>query len=281
MSNNRDEFNKTTKDILAKRVGYLCSNPECRKLTIGPNVAQDKATSIGIAAHITAASAGGPRYDEDMTNEQRSHIDNGIWLCSNCATLIDKDKDSFPKEHLNEWKQTAEEEAYSKINGDLKTKGSGIPYIEADLIWTNGGRYTQGYSRKNPIIEYNGKKAYDVSRNPIVYWEIEWKFSFIIYNNSKFPAYNITVESMGEEHFNYIDKLQKVNNLPPFMNLDLKANFNEYLEGTSQEADEIMKNKIPLKFDELVLKITYFDDDRNQHETIVSFQNGEIHNSKN
>lgn len=280
MSRNRDDFNKTTKDVLAKRVGYLCSNPECRKLTIGPNQAQDKATSIGIAAHITAASSGGPRYDGNMTEEQRSHIDNGIWLCSNCATLIDKDENPFPIELLNEWKQNAEEEAFSKINGELKTKDSGIPYIEADLIWTNGGRYTQGYSRKNPIIEYNGKKAYDVSRNPIVHWEIEWKFSFVIYNNSKFPAYNITVESIGDEHFSHIDKLEKVNNLPPFMNLDLKAKFNEYHEGTSQEANEIMKNKIPLKFDELVLKITYLDDDRKLHETIVGFQKGEIHNSK-
>ncbi|SRR6056297_940658 len=280
MSVNRDDFNKTTKDILAKRVGYLCSNPECRKLTIGPNEVQEKATSIGIAAHITAASAGGPRYDEDMTNEKRSHIDNGIWLCSNCATLIDKDIDKFPKDLLSEWKQKAEEEAFAKINGEGKTKHNGTPYIEADLIWTNGGRYTQGYSRKNPIIEYNGKKAYDVSRNPIVHWDLQWNFSFVIYNNSKFPAYNLTVESIGKEHFTQLDKLEKINNLPPFMNLDLKAKFNENFEGTSKEADVILKDKIPLKFKELVLKITYSDDDRNIHTTIITFRNGQIINSK-
>lgn len=280
MGRDRDDFRKTTKDVLAKRVGYMCSNPSCRKLTIGPNEVGSKATSIGVAAHITAASSGGPRYDEDLTSEQRSHIDNGIWLCGNCSILIDKDEDKFSKELLYEWKEIAEEEAADKINGELNAENRGIPYLEADLIYTNGGRYSQGYSNKNPIIEFNGKKAYDVSRNPIVYWEIEWKFSFLIYNNSKFPAYNVKVESTGKEHFTHIDKLTIVNNLPPFKNLDLKAKFHEYLEGTAKEAKGIMKNRIPLKFDDLVLKITYLDDDRNEHVTIVSFHNGDINNSK-
>ncbi len=56
---NRDDFSRTTTDILAKRVGYLCSNPDCRNATIGANQKEYKSTSIGIAAHITAASPGG------------------------------------------------------------------------------------------------------------------------------------------------------------------------------------------------------------------------------
>jgi len=32
----RDDFDLKTKEILAKRVGYRCSNPGCRKLTSGP-----------------------------------------------------------------------------------------------------------------------------------------------------------------------------------------------------------------------------------------------------
>tara|TARA_B100000929_G_scaffold5347_1_gene4503 strand:+ start:517 stop:705 length:189 start_codon:yes stop_codon:yes gene_type:complete len=56
----RDDFTKKTKEILAKRVGLLCSNPKCKKPTSGPNSDQNKSTNIGVAAHITAASVGGP-----------------------------------------------------------------------------------------------------------------------------------------------------------------------------------------------------------------------------
>lgn len=80
----RDNFSRNTTDILAKRVGYLCSNPDCRNATIGANEDSNKSTSIGIAAHITAASEGGPRYKSELEPEQRSDINNGIWLCSGC-----------------------------------------------------------------------------------------------------------------------------------------------------------------------------------------------------
>jgi hypothetical protein len=33
--NNRDNFRPATKELLAKRAGYLCSNPDCRRLTVG------------------------------------------------------------------------------------------------------------------------------------------------------------------------------------------------------------------------------------------------------
>ena len=42
MRNNRDDFSLTVKDILAKRVGYVCSNPNCKRHTIAPNSKEDK-----------------------------------------------------------------------------------------------------------------------------------------------------------------------------------------------------------------------------------------------
>lgn len=87
MALNRDDFTVKTVDILGKRVGFLCSNPDCRRHTVGPNSAKEKFTILGVAAHITAASPGGPRYDSAQTADQRKDIDNGIWLCVNCSTL--------------------------------------------------------------------------------------------------------------------------------------------------------------------------------------------------
>lgn len=52
-----------------------------RKLTIGPKKEDGGAMTEGIAAHITAAAQGGPRYCSTLSAEERSSIDNGIWLC--------------------------------------------------------------------------------------------------------------------------------------------------------------------------------------------------------
>jgi len=81
----RDDFNIDVKRTLAARVGNRCSNPACLALTSGPQKRSAKSLNIGVAAHITAASPGGPRYDSQLTQENREGIENGIWLCQNCA----------------------------------------------------------------------------------------------------------------------------------------------------------------------------------------------------
>jgi hypothetical protein len=85
----RDDFLARDRQVLAQRSGLLCSNPDCRALTIGPQQAGPGAINLGVAAHITAASPGGPRYDALLTPEQRSDPGNGIWLCQSCAKLVD------------------------------------------------------------------------------------------------------------------------------------------------------------------------------------------------
>lgn len=64
-----------------------------------------------MAAHIAAASPGGPRYDPALFPEDRSGILNAIWLCYNCARLIDNDPVRFSIALLHGWKTTAEAEA--------------------------------------------------------------------------------------------------------------------------------------------------------------------------
>lgn len=83
------DFSERIKRVLCERVGGRCSNPKCRRETLGPHKKADKRLSIGQAAHIYAASPEGARYDPRMTNEERASINNGIWLCSDCHTLID------------------------------------------------------------------------------------------------------------------------------------------------------------------------------------------------
>lgn len=109
MSSNklRDNFSERTKKLLASRVAYRCCSPECSRPTTGPANYEGASINIGVAAHITAASAGGPRFDPHMTTEERSDQANGIWLCQSCAKIIDSDVEQFTALILRQWKSDA------------------------------------------------------------------------------------------------------------------------------------------------------------------------------
>ncbi|HEY6342147.1 MAG TPA: hypothetical protein VIY49_11695 [Bryobacteraceae bacterium] len=111
----RDDFRTEVKRAVAARVGSICSNPECLAPTRGPQDDPAGTLNLGVAAHITAASPGGPRYDPSLSPEDRSSAPNGIWLCQNCAKLIDNDPLRFPAEVLRAWKTLAEHRARSTI----------------------------------------------------------------------------------------------------------------------------------------------------------------------
>ncbi len=104
----RDEFTVGIKEELAKRVGYLCSNPGCRQPTSGPQSTPFGTVNIGVAAHITAASPSGPRYDDSLSSGDRGSSGNGIWLCQTCSKLVDSDQSRYTVGKLREWKSDAE-----------------------------------------------------------------------------------------------------------------------------------------------------------------------------
>jgi len=102
----RDEFRADVKRTVAFRVGGRCSI--CYEPTSGPQVDPTKALNLGVAAHITAASSGGPRYDPQLTPAQRRDVTNAIWLCQKCAKLIDNDLERFSATELRNYKEVAE-----------------------------------------------------------------------------------------------------------------------------------------------------------------------------
>ena len=111
----RDDFTKRTVTEIAKGVAYRCSNPECRRPTLGANAAQDGTIIIGVAAHICAASPGGPRYNAAQTPEARRSKENGLWLCQNCGRLVDADPNQFTVEQLAKWKHDAQARAFREL----------------------------------------------------------------------------------------------------------------------------------------------------------------------
>lgn len=111
----RDDFSQATKDLLANRVGWKCSNPNCRKATRGAGEEKTDVINIGVASHITAASKGGPRYDENMTSQERKSFENGICLCQSCSKLIDSDVKRYTVDKLKKWKELSEQMAVLEL----------------------------------------------------------------------------------------------------------------------------------------------------------------------
>jgi hypothetical protein len=73
-----------------------------------PQEDETKAINVGVAAHITAASPDGPRYDPEITSDERKSASNGIWLCQTCAKLVDSDEQRYTVDILRRWKTISE-----------------------------------------------------------------------------------------------------------------------------------------------------------------------------
>src|SRR5688500_12299765 len=112
---NPDKFSDKTKRQIEMSAGRCCSDPSCRRATRGPNLQGTGEINLGVAAHICAASFGGPRFDTNQTHEQRSSAANGIWLCQNHAHAIDVEKSKFTEPLLREWKKQAKEWAWRRV----------------------------------------------------------------------------------------------------------------------------------------------------------------------
>jgi hypothetical protein len=124
-SSKRDNFPAKVKEILAKRAGYRCSVPECKRLTIGPAAEPNKFTNTGVAAHIISASRDkGPRADKNVSPEFRKSIENGIWCCNTHGTKIDSDESGHSVATLRQWKK--DHEYYISLVHEDRFVGKGI-----------------------------------------------------------------------------------------------------------------------------------------------------------
>lgn len=136
----------------------MCAHPKCGKLTFGPSLNTEKSTNIGIAAHIKAATSGGPRYDKKQSREERRSPENGIWMCSVHAKLIDDDVEKFSVEMLREWKGLAENRAeYAQDNPALVTKSADYSNTSLSLFREFPNKY------RRAIFEGQGLQKISIS----------------------------------------------------------------------------------------------------------------------
>ena len=137
MPGERDEFPTKVNEVLAKRAAQRCSNPTCGVVTSGPHEDEDKAINVGVAAHITAASPGGPRYNQYLTPEERRSIGNAIWLCQNCAKRIDSDVKTYTEEVIRIWKRRHEEAMKAEAAGIVTSRGRAPALLNVSAISPN------------------------------------------------------------------------------------------------------------------------------------------------
>ena len=128
------DFSDATRKLLADRVGHRCSNPGCRRPTVGPHSDEGKKMSCGEAAHIRAASPGGKRYDPNMSDQARVSAANGLWLCATCHTLVDSDASLYTVEQLEGWKRYAEQQALEALDPGLALREEQPDNNDRDLI---------------------------------------------------------------------------------------------------------------------------------------------------
>jgi hypothetical protein len=93
-------------------------------MTIAPSEADEtKIIFSGEAAHITAASKGGARYDANLSDDDRMAISNALYLCASCATIIDKNNgDDYSVALLKKWKTDHEEWVRANLNKSIENR---------------------------------------------------------------------------------------------------------------------------------------------------------------
>lgn len=110
-----------TKVFLAMKSGNVCAFKYCRRALTSDGINSNPAV-IGEAAHIYGESPGtstkpaSARYRVDMTDEQRNHYNNLIYLCPTCHTKIDKQEDDYPASLLLTVKSEHEFWVTRKVN---------------------------------------------------------------------------------------------------------------------------------------------------------------------
>ena len=125
----------TTKLLLAFRSGGRCAFPGCpHQLTVDAPTGGDPVV-LGEAAHIAGEQPTAARFDAAMTDEQRNHYHNLLYLCGNHHVQIDKQAAHFTVGALHQIK--AEHEAKVRHGLNAAFAQIGFPELELATAWVN------------------------------------------------------------------------------------------------------------------------------------------------
>ena len=124
-----------TKLLLAFRSGDRCALPDCKR-ELSPDSKTGNPTNRGKAAHIAGEKPKSARHDPNMTDEQRNHYNNLIYLCPDCHDKIDiipHGETDYPVELLLQVKREHEREVQEAVNE--KFADVGFSELEEATQW--------------------------------------------------------------------------------------------------------------------------------------------------
>lgn len=269
----RDNFTEATKINLYSRVRGYCSNPNCRKPTIGAHSTDESKTlKIGKAAHITAASEGGPRYNPSLEIWERKDIKNGIWLCNDCAQKIDDEWEDYPVEILSQWKDSTETFVRKELDTGKIIKID-VPNVNADLIPDLRSRKNRGLSEENKEIYGDPAPA---GSDFICFYLLGWMYKLKIYNQSDVPIFNVSLEMVESNGLEVRTSLEKINSIDRLLDVTLDAEYHLIRKMKYSESEKVLNCNIPSELEGCRFDITYFDSSRNQYRTMFIIKDEEV-----
>jgi len=132
--------------LLAFRSGDHCAFPGCdRSLTVDGNSGNPVIT--GEAAHIEGEKSDAARYNPAMTDDQRNHYNNLIYMCGVHHTQIDKQEKDFPVDKLLNLKLAHEQKVREAMNAAFVDIG--FPELAQATAWISR------YQPQNPSDEFS------------------------------------------------------------------------------------------------------------------------------
>ena len=111
---------------------------------------------VGVAAHITAAASGGPRYDALISPEERKSEANGLWTCQTHGKLIDDTASQHTVAELNRWKKQHEEWVFARVASSSSHLKHGLTSITIENIGPFRQRTKIALGRHNIVFGSNG-----------------------------------------------------------------------------------------------------------------------------
>lgn len=159
----RDDFSPSTRDLLAKRSGYVCAYLGCKRMTVaGSDDRKSGLTMTGVAAHITAASKKGPRYDPDMRPEERVSETNGIWTCQIHGKFIDDNPSKCSVVELRRWKAQHEKWVFDRVESGVELFNRGVCRLSFGNVGIFSKEFAIPFGRNNVLVGINesGKTSF-------------------------------------------------------------------------------------------------------------------------
>lgn len=155
----------TTKLLLAFRSGDQCAFLNCdRALTVDGQPSCDPIVN-GEAAHIAGEKQGAARYDATMTDEQRDHYNNLVYLCADHHTQIDKQEADFSVARLMKMKADHEARVREAMNEAFAHVG--FPELAYAIEWIvriSAGQPSDDYRVTAPDEKIRKNELSDASR---------------------------------------------------------------------------------------------------------------------